>query len=105
MSLPAAGVAAQYLYVSGTGIYVTGDPAALQSQLGADATLTAVVSVVSRLRLWKLLTELRAAGPLLQRPGHGRVLNAHGDAFRSRVERSLSRSRVELRRRSAVEGC
>ncbi|KAL1948336.1 hypothetical protein VTO73DRAFT_12411 [Trametes versicolor] len=39
---PDGSVAAQYLYVSGTGIYVTGDPAALQSQLGADATLTAV---------------------------------------------------------------
>ncbi|OJT06810.1 hypothetical protein TRAPUB_2327 [Trametes pubescens] len=39
---PDGSVAAQYLYVSGTGVYVTGDPAALQSQLGSAATLTAV---------------------------------------------------------------
>lgn len=47
VSFPVAGVAAQYLFVSGTGIYVTGDPAALQTQLGADTTLTAVVSTTS----------------------------------------------------------
>lgn len=40
-------VATQYIYVSGTSIYVTGDPAALQTQLGADAVLTPVVSTVS----------------------------------------------------------